>query len=206
MRPNPEHFQIIFWHRPFSFGISAVMKLKGLTSTEPGAEGTLTCKAIHLPFQDSIDPGLDAKFKNWQPRPQTKAARELFLKNEIFKETFKLLDRDERPAGLKMFEIEFSAAFGKTPWLCNIEDVDALGKARRAAMKRIGSPHLYLLTALWDGVFSHMKSDREREEWLADHWQLNFPDGEAIRKQINKLKLPRSAGAYGVSLRKEEIS
>jgi len=180
------------------------MKQEGLTSTDAGTTGTLTCKAIHLPFQDSIDPALNTRFKDWKPRPGTKAAREQFLKQEIFKETFKRLDKGDRPEALKAFEVEYSAAFSKTPWLCNIEDVDALCKARRAAEKRKGSLHLYLLTSLWDAVFSHMQNDREREEWLKDHWQLSYPDGQAIRKQINKLKLPRSPGAYGVRLRKQE--
>lgn len=204
MRPNPKHFQIIFWHRACSFGVSAVMDQKGLKFLEVGSKGKLTCKAIRLPFENSIDPKLDLRFKDWKPRPKTKAAREIFLKKEIFKETFKRLDKGDRPKALKAFEIEYSATFGKTPWLCNIEDVDALCKARRAADKRKGNLHLYLLTALWDSVFSHMGNDREREEWLKDHWQLSYPDGQAIRKQINKLKLPRSPGAYGVRLRKQE--
>jgi hypothetical protein len=207
MRPNPKHFQIIFWHSPCSFGISAVIDLKGLTSSEPGAKGTLTCKSIRLPFQDSIDPALDELFKDYQPRPETKAARERFLKMEIFKKTFELLARDERAEALAMFEIEYSGAFGATPWHCHFEDVDALCKARRAALKRTGSSrHLYLLTALWDNVFSHMENDKAREEWLADHWQIKYPEGEAVKKQIQKLNLPRSPGAYGVRLRKEEHS
>jgi hypothetical protein len=204
MRPNPEHFQIVFWHYPCSFGISAVMDQSGLKGKAPGKKGKLTFKVIRLPYEQMIDPALDERFKGLQPRKATKAAREKFLKSQIFKETFKLLKRDERAAALKMFEVEFSAAFGETPWHCHIQDIDALCKARRAAEKRKGSPHLYLLTALWDGVFSHMKGDSDREKWLADHWQLDFPDGAAIKKQILKLKLPRKPGSYGVKLTKRE--
>ena len=181
------------------------MDQSGLKGKAPGAKGKLTCKAIRLPYEQMIDPALDERFKGLQPRKATKAAREKFLKSQIFKETFKLLKNDERAAALKMFEVEFSAAFGETPWHCHIQDIDALCKARRAVEKRKGSsPHLYLLTALWDVLFSHMQNCREQEEWLKDHWDIISPDGDAIRKQIKKLKLPKGPGAYRVTLQKKE--
>ena len=166
----------------------------------------MTIKKIVLPYNDAIDPKLDHQFKGRMPRKETQAAREQFLKKEVFKETFELLEGDDGNAALKAFEIEYSAVFGKMPWDCSIEDIDKLGKARRAAKKRKVNGHLYLLTALWDGVLSHMQNDREREEWLSSFWTVNYADGEAIRKHINKLKLPRSPGAYGVRLRKQENS
>jgi valyl-tRNA synthetase len=49
-----------------------------------------------------------------------------------------------------------------------------------------------------------MKSDAEREKFLVDCWQIDYPDGAAIKKQIQKLELPREPGSYRVILAERE--
>ncbi len=193
-------FGLTVLHRAFSFQVMAIHGERGEIAK---GTGELDVHVVPLPEVPAIK-GLEQYERGPEtaPRAETKAARERAVFGHFFKDSWKAYRAGDRDTAEREFKIEWAAVMGgEIPWPGL--DLDELLRRRRAALKRRHDAfrRRYVLTALWDGVISHM-DPAERTEFMRPHSGQIDELARAIHRDIEDLALPRTPGRFSLTLRK----
>lgn len=203
MKPNPNDdfkncFDLTVMHQAFSFSLACVYAQRG--ELIKGSE--LLIHEVPLPEIPAIE-----GFEKHNPgayeqvREATKKAREHVMFSHFFKDSWNSYRDGDQDEAIRLFKVEWTALQGGATVWPDL-DVDELVKRRRAVLKRgyRDFRRRYILTALWDGVISHMKPGPRVElmrEFAGEVSDLR----RAIDRDITVLKLPKEPGRFGVRLR-----
>lgn len=198
---DPTRFHCVIVH--------GITDFKAVAAHIDMTDGTGTAQLFEdtLPLPVRSTPPASAQAFTEHLRPETKAAREAFMKKHYYRKTFAAQDAGDREGACRAFLVEHAARADAAGHFGPV-DVDELMKARRAHLKRGHSEDWqFVLLGLWDGYFSHYATDAERADALNKILRLKNADrhtDEAIAKAVKRWKLPKGPGKFHFDLTKKD--